>query len=38
LAYHLNIINHTTGFHDEKKIGIKHFAGMLAFQLLKNAK
>ncbi len=38
LANHHCIINHTTSFQDEKKIGIQHFVGMLAFQLLKNAK
>jgi hypothetical protein len=38
LAYHHRIINHTTGLEEDKKIGIQHFSGMMAFQLLSNAK
>jgi hypothetical protein len=38
LANHHRIINHTTGLQEDKKIGIQRFAGMLAFQLLNNAK
>jgi hypothetical protein len=38
LANHHRIKNHTTGLQDDKKIGIQHFTGMLAFQLLNNAK
>jgi hypothetical protein len=38
LANHHRFINHTTGFQNEKAFGIQRFVGMLAFQLLKNAK
>jgi len=38
LANHHRIINHTSGTSSEKNITIQRFAGLLAFQLLQNAK
>jgi len=38
LANHHRIINHTSCPQGEKKISIQRFAGILAFQILKNAK
>jgi hypothetical protein len=38
LSNHHKIINNGSGSHDDKKISIQRFAGILAHQLLKNAK
>ena len=38
LANHHRIINHTSGTSSEKNITIQRFAGLIAFQLLQNAK
>jgi Glu-tRNA(Gln) amidotransferase subunit E-like FAD-binding protein len=38
LANHHRIINHISGTSSEKNITIQHFAGLLGFQLLQNAK
>jgi hypothetical protein len=38
LSNHHKIINSGSGFYDEKKISIQRFAGILSYQLLKNAK